>query len=125
MARPRAGEPSRGGIGTMLAARCRDCCPATGAGGVTAPATVAAIRVILARSNTVTRAAAVTAAIASSVSSGSRPASTATAATSSSSSTSSSATAALSQRGSYGQSNDSESEHEHTEDCHVAASLDR
>jgi len=75
----------------MLATRSRDRCPATGADGVTVPATVAAIGVILAGSNTVTMAAAVTAAITSSVPAGSCPASSA--ATSSSSATTSSTTA--------------------------------
>jgi hypothetical protein len=78
----------------MLATRSRDRCPATGADGVTAAATVAAIGVILAGSNTVTMAAAVTAAITSSVPAGSCPASSA--ATSSSATTSSTASAALS-----------------------------
>jgi hypothetical protein len=70
----------------MLAPRCRNRCPATGADGVTAAATVAAIGVILPGSNTITMAAAVTAAITSSVPAGSCPASSAT--------TSSTATAA-------------------------------
>jgi len=76
----------------MLAPRCRNRCPATGADGVTAAATVAAIGVILPGSNTITMAAAVTAAITSSVPAGSCPASSA--ATSSSATTSSTATAA-------------------------------
>lgn len=71
----------------MLAPRCRNRGPATGADGVTPAATVAAIGVILAGSNTVTMAAAVTAAITSSVPAGSCPAS-------SSAATSSSTTAA-------------------------------
>jgi hypothetical protein len=117
MARPWAGEPPGSGTGAMLATRCRDRCPATGADGVTAAATVATIGVILAGSNTVTMAAALTAAIASSVPPGSCPASSA--ATTSTATTTSTA-AALSQRRTYSQGNDSESEHEHTEDCHVA-----
>jgi len=109
----------------MLATRCRDRCSATGTDAVTAAATVATIGVILAGSDTVTMAAALTAAIASSVPAGSGPASSA--ATSSTATTtaatSSTATAALSQCRTYGQGNDSESEHEHTEDCHVACLL--
>ena len=80
----------------MLATRCRNRCPATGADGVTAADTVAAIGVILAGSNTVTMAAAVTAAvtaaITSSVPAGSCPASSSSA-TSSAATTSSTATA--------------------------------
>ena len=76
----------------MLATRSRDRCPATGADGVTLPATVAAIGVILAGSDTVTMAAAVAAATTSSVPAGSCPASSA--ATSSSATTPSTATAA-------------------------------
>src|SRR5262249_2366298 len=64
--------------------------------------------------NTVTMAAA----IASSVPAGSCPASSA--ATSSTTAATSTTAAALSQRRTYGQGNDSESEHEHTQDCHVA-----
>ena len=119
MARPRAGESPRSGTGAMVATRCRDRCSTTGADCVTAAATtVASIGVILAGSNAVTMAAALTAAIASSVPAGSCPASSA--ATSSTTAATSSTTAALSQRRTYGQGNDSESEHEHTEDCHVA-----
>src|SRR5215470_1902364 len=96
----------------MVATRCRDRCSTTGADGVTAAATtVASIGVILAGSNAVTMAAA----IASSVPAGSCPASSAA-----TSSTTAATAAALSQRRTYGQGNDSESEHEHTEDCHVA-----
>src|SRR5262245_12878541 len=102
----------------MVATRCRDRCSTTGADGVTAGATtVASIGVILADSNTVTMAAALTAAIASSVPASSGPAAT----SSTTAATPSTATAAaLSQGRTYGQDNDSESEHEHTEDCHVA-----
>jgi|SRR5215470_9247873 len=99
----------------MVATRCRDRCSATGADGVTA---AAAIGVILAGSNTVTMAAALTAAIASSVPAGSCRASAA--ATSSTTAATSTTATALSQRRTYGQSNDCESEHEHTESCHVA-----
>ena len=119
MARPRAGESPRSGTGAMVATRCRDRCSTTGADGVTAAATtVASIGIILAGSNAVTMAAALTAAIASSVPAGSCPASSA--ATSSTTAATSSTATALSQRRTYGQGNDSESEHEHTEDCHVA-----
>lgn len=118
MARPRAGEPPGSGTGALVATRCRDRGSATGADGVTAAVTVAAIGVILAGSNTVTMAAALTAAIASSVPAGSCP--TSSAATSSTTTATSSTATALSQRRTYGQGNDSESEHEHTEDCHVA-----
>ena len=118
MARPRAGEPPRSGTGAMVATRCRDRCSATGADGVTA---AAAIGVILAGSNTVTMAAALTAAIASSVPAGSCRASAA--ATSSTTAATSTTATALSQRRTYGQGNDSESEHEHTKDCHVACLL--
>jgi hypothetical protein len=55
----------------MLAARCCDRCPATGADGVAAPAI--GVAVVLASSNTATRAAAVTAAIAPSIPAGSGP----------------------------------------------------
>ena len=101
-----------------MATRCRDRCSTTGADGVTAATTtVASIGVILAGSNAVTMAAALTAAIASSVPASSGPAATST----TTAATPSTATAAaLSQGRTYGQGNDSESEHEHTEDCHVA-----
>src|SRR5262245_8582472 len=101
----------------MVATRCRDRGSASGADGVTAAA--ATIGVILAGSNTVSMAAALTAAIASSVPAGSCPASS-SAATSSTTAASTATAAALSQCRTYGQNNDSESEHEHTEDCHVA-----
>src|SRR5215471_6164246 len=108
----------------MVATRCRDRGSTTGADGVTAGATtVASIGVILADSNTVTMAAALTAAIASSVPASSGPAATSstTAATPSTATAATPSTAAaLSQGRTYGQGNDSESEHEHTEDCHVA-----
>jgi len=102
-----------------VATRCRDRCSATGADGVTAAATVAAIGVILAGSNTVTMAAALTAAIASSVPAGSGPASSAATSSTTAATSSTATAAALSQRRTYGQGNDTESEHEHTQDCHV------
>ena len=103
----------------MVATRCRDRCSTTGADCVTAAATtVASIGVILAGSNTVTMAAALTTAIASSVPAGSCPASSA--ATSSTTAATSTTATALSQRRTYGQGNDSESEHKDTQDCHVA-----
>ncbi len=107
-----------------MATRCRDRCSATGADGVTAAAaTAAAVGVILPGSNTVTMAAALTAANASSVPAGSCPASSA--ATSSTTAATSTTATPLSQRRTYGQGNDSESEHEDTQDCHVAASVNR
>src|SRR5262249_7968738 len=119
MARPRAGEPPRSGTGAMVATRCRDRGSATGADGVTAAAaTAAAIGVILAGSNTVTMAAALTTAIASS-SPAHRPPAPSAATASTPAATSTTATA-LSQRRTYGQGNDSESEHKDTQDCHVA-----
>jgi len=106
----------------MVATRCRDRCSATGADGVTAAAaaTVAAIGVILAGSNTVTMAAALTAAIASSVPAGSCPASSAATSSTTAATSTTATAAALSQRRTYGQGNDPESEHEDTQDCHVA-----
>jgi len=101
-----------------VATRCRDRGSATGADGVTAAA--ATVGVILAGSNTVTMAAALTAAIASSVPAGSCPASSAATSSTTAATSTTATAAALSQRRTYGQGNDSESEHEHTEDCHVA-----
>ena len=107
----------------MQATGCGDRCPATGADGVTARA----ISVALASGNTVTRAAALTAAItltaavaltiARSVSSGSPATSTSCTAATAPSAT------ALGECRTYGQGNNSESEHEHTDPRHVACLL--
>ena len=69
MARPWGGQPPGCSMRAMLAARCCDRCPPTGADGVAAPA----IGVALASSNTVTLATAVAAAIAPSIPAGSGP----------------------------------------------------
>ncbi len=128
VSRRRGGEASRRGAGPMLATRCRDRCPATGADHVASPA----VAVALAGSNTVTMAAAVTAAITNTVTTSititvaSTVAATVAAtgsstAAPSSGSTAPSATPTVREGRGCRQGGHHQSEHEHSESCHVAA----
>ena len=104
----------------MLATRCRDSCPATGADHVASPA----VAVALAGSNTVTMAAAVTAAITNTVTTSitiTVAATGSSTAAPSSGSTAPSATPTVREGRGCRQGGHHQSEHEHTESCHVAA----
>ena len=92
----------------MQAARCRDGCPATSADFVAARRSI-----VVTGSNTAAYPATITTSIATS---GSTTAASSTA----SSSTSATTAATFGQRGTYRQSGDCESDHEHSKSCHVA-----
>ena len=111
----------------MLATRCRDRCPAAGADHVASPAVAVALG-----SNTVTMAAAVTAAITNTVTTSititvASTVATTVAATGSSTaapssgSTARSATPTVREGRGCRQGGQHQSEHEHSESCHVAA----
>lgn len=100
----------------MQAARCRDGCPATSADFVAARRPI-----VVTGSNTAAMAASVTAAYPATITTSIATSGSTTAASSTaSSSTSATSATTFGQRGTYRQSGDCESDHEHSKSCHVA-----
>ena len=99
----------------MQAARCRDGCPATSADFVAARRPI-----VLTGSNTAAMAASVTAAYPATITTSIATSGSSTAASSTASSSTAASATTFGQRGTYRQSGDCESDHEHSKSCHVA-----
>lgn len=99
----------------MQAARCRDGCPATSADFVAARRPI-----VLTGSNTAAMAASVTAAYPATITTSIATSGSSTAASSTASSSTAASATTFGQRGTYRQSADCESDHEHSKSCHVA-----